>query len=102
MDEPIDTLEPALPEPPPPPLEPVAKASRIAEMDIVRGLAILGVFLINMPLFNAPAGAFFNNKASGWWVEWNHQAALWFIKVFAQGKFYTLFSYYSVWDLACK
>ena len=77
---------------PPPPLQPVAKAQRIAEMDIIRGLAILGVFLINMPLFNAPSQAFFNNKASGWWTEY-HQAALWFIHTFAQGKFYTLFSF---------
>ena len=81
------------PPPPPPPLEPVAKTQRIAEMDIIRGLAILGVFLINMPLFNAPSQAFFNNKVTGWWPEWNHQAALWFIHTFAQGKFYTLFSF---------
>ena len=99
MDElkgrPFESLETMPPEraPDPPPLEPVAKSSRIEEMDIIRGLAILGVFLINMPLFNAPSGAFFNNKASGWWMEWNHQAALWFINVFAQGKFYTLFSF---------
>ena len=64
MDEPLpnpEPIEPMLPQeepmmappppPPPPPLEPVAKAARIAEMDIVRGIAILGVFLINMPLF---------------------------------------------------
>ncbi len=80
--------------PAPPPLEPVAKAARITEMDIVRGIAILGVFLINMPLFNAPASAFFQStEATGWWPQWNHQAALWFISTFAQGKFYTLFSF---------
>ena len=79
---------------PPQSLEPVTKASRIAEMDIVRGIAILGVFLINMPLFNAPASAFFQpGWVTGWWPEWNHQAALWFINTFAQGKFYTLFSF---------
>ena len=90
-EEQSEPLIEALPEPPP--LAPVEGAARIGEMDILRGAAVFGIFLVNMPLFNGVSEVFFNNPRSGWWPEWYNQAALQFIQVFAQAKFYTLFSF---------
>jgi uncharacterized protein len=76
-----------------PSLQPVSRAARIAEMDYVRGLAVLGIFLVNMPLYNAPSPVYFNNEATGWFRGPYDQAALWFIRIVAESKFYTLFSF---------
>ena len=92
----MSTDEEQLPPPPPPPppaLAPVDRAERIGEMDVLRGIAVFGIFLVNMPLFNGVSGVFFNNPQTGWWPEWYNQAALSFIQIFAQAKFYTLFSF---------
>ncbi len=78
---------------PPPPLQPVARDDRVAELDYVRGLAVLGILLVNMPLYNAPFDVYFGNETSGWFQGFWDQAALWFVRIFAEAKFYTLFSF---------
>lgn len=94
--EPEIVAEPALvaePEQAPEPLAPVARQERIAAMDVLRGLAVLGIFFINMPLYVGPDTAFFNWENNPLWTSVNDRLATLFIYIFAQGKFYTLFSF---------
>ena len=88
-----DELQPEPPKPEPAPLTPVARQDRIAAMDVLRGIAVLGIFLINMPLYLAPSAAFFNWESNVLWPGTNDRLATLFIYIFAQGKFYTLFSF---------
>lgn len=81
------------PEPEPVPLAPVAQRERIAVMDVLRGIAVFGIFLINMPLFVAPSSGFFNWEQNTLWSAPADRLATLFIYIFAQGKFYTLFSF---------
>jgi uncharacterized protein len=74
-------------------LEPVARAARIAELDYVRGLAVLGILLVNMPLYNAPFDVFFSHDRVRRFTSAVDVAALWFVRIFAEAKFYTLFSF---------
>lgn len=85
-------LEIAL-EPEPIPLTPVARQERIAAMDVLRGIAVFGIFLINMPLFIAPANAFFGWESNPFWTAEKDRIATLLIYIFAQGKFYTMFSF---------
>ena len=34
---------------------PISKQERIASIDIIRGFALFGIFLVNMPAFHSPA-----------------------------------------------
>jgi uncharacterized protein len=77
----------------PTPLTPVARQERIAAMDVLRGIAVFGIFLINMPLFIAPANAFFGWESNPLWTAERDRLATLSIYIFAQGKFYTMFSF---------
>jgi uncharacterized protein len=90
--EPAQPVE-QVPEPEPVPLAPVARQERIAAMDVLRGIAVLGIFLINMPLYVGPMAAFFNWENNPYWTSTPDRLATLFIYIFAQGKFYTLFSF---------
>lgn len=67
------------------------KQERIALLDIVRGLAVLGILLMNIRLFSEPHAAYFNPLAGNdhtgldrlWWQ---------FQSVFADQKFMAIFS----------
>jgi uncharacterized protein len=64
-------------------LEPVAPASRIVEVDMLRGFALFGVLLVNMYGFGADS------------IAWNlpiDQLAFAIMRVFFESKFWTLFS----------
>lgn len=74
-------------------MEPVAPQNRIVLMDVLRGVAVLGIFLINMPLYVAPGSAFFHWDEMLLWTGQADRLALLFLHIFAQGKFYTLFSF---------
>lgn len=80
-------------QPEPIPLSPIARQERIAAMDVLRGIAVLGIFLINMPLYLAPSDAFFNWENNVLWTDPADRLATAFLYIFAQGKFYTLFSF---------
>ena len=73
--------------------EPVPLQERIAAMDVLRGIAVLGIFLINMPLYLAPEAGFFDWENNALWSNSADRLATLFIYIFAQGKFYTLFSF---------
>ncbi|XHS76915.1 DUF418 domain-containing protein [Burkholderiaceae bacterium UC74_6] len=80
----------APPEEPPAPLVPVAASQRIEALDVVRGFALLGIFLMNIEWFNRPFAAFNEGMPHGMsGADW---LASWFIGYFVQGKFWTIFS----------
>ncbi|MBO9543547.1 DUF418 domain-containing protein [Caulobacter sp.] len=66
--------------------------SRIALLDALRGLAVLGIFLCNIPLASEP------HAVATSLTEWPHglepaSVSVWWVtQVFFQQKFYTLFS----------
>ena len=69
---------------------PVAQAERIQVLDVVRGFALLGIFLMNIEYFNRPMGEMGLGLPSGlsgadWWASR-------LIYLLVQGKFWTLFS----------
>lgn len=68
---------------------PVAEGERIATMDILRGFALLGIFLMNIEFFNRPLQDFSTGLPLGEGID--HLAG-WLIYVFVQGKFWVLFS----------
>jgi len=71
-------------------LAPVANNERIHALDIVRGFALVGIFLMNVEWFTRPItflGTGVDASLSG-----ADYAASWAIYTFVQGKFWTLFS----------
>lgn len=69
---------------------PVKEKNRIVWIDIVRGFAILGIFIVNIGAFSAPY--FMYGGAKDAWNEQIDQFVQMLIDVFFQGSFYTLFS----------
>ena len=69
---------------------PVAPSQRIEALDVVRGFALLGVFLMNIEWFNRPVAALNEGMPRGLTgADW---LASWFIAYFVAGKFWTIFS----------
>jgi uncharacterized protein len=74
----------------PAPFTPVADSQRIEALDVVRGFALLGIFLMNIEWFNRPIAAINEGMPRGLTgLDW---LASWFIAYFVQGKFWTIFS----------
>ncbi|MCH1625830.1 DUF418 domain-containing protein [Ferdinandcohnia quinoae] len=71
-------------------LMPITVKERIQSIDVIRGLAILGIFLVNLPSFYAPMLYLDPEK---WWSGSLNQGTNQFIDIFAQASFYTLFSF---------
>jgi uncharacterized protein len=70
--------------------EPLAAGRRIEALDVVRGFALFGIFLMNIEWFNRPYAAFNEGMPRGLTgIDW---LASWFIAYFVQGKFWTIFS----------
>jgi uncharacterized protein len=69
---------------------PTLGGQRIQSLDILRGLAIFGILMVNMPLMNAPMVIIISDVKL--WTDLPNQLALGFIKVFFESKFYVLFS----------
>lgn len=67
---------------------PVSQHERIAAIDVIRGFALIGIFLVNMPTFHSPAFIEGNPNYSG--VDYWLQILL---QMFVQTKFYTIFSF---------
>jgi uncharacterized protein len=72
-------------------IEPVAPAERLAALDTLRGFALFGVLLVNMALFSRPLYVFMMDTP--WWTSPADRAAELLVRTFAEGKFYTLFSF---------
>jgi uncharacterized protein len=69
---------------------PIAASERIHALDIVRGFALIGIFLMNVEWFSRPIselGTGVDLKQTG-----INYAASWLIYTFVQGKFWTMFS----------
>lgn len=69
---------------------PVAAGERIQAMDVLRGLALLGIALMNVEFFNRPlsdlgAGMPADLHGADLWASW-------IIHTFVRGKFWTMFS----------
>lgn len=90
MEATADAAPPA-PETPPVPFVPIAENQRIEALDVVRGFALLGIFLMNIEGFNRFFGDIFGRgipaEAKG--LDW---LATFFVNYFVQGKFWTIFS----------
>ncbi len=67
---------------------PISGRERIVTIDIIRGFALLGIFLVNMPAFHSPAFLESHPDYSGvnYWLDLLFQ-------MFVQTKFYTIFSF---------
>jgi len=89
-DNAVEDPKPA-PAPPAAPFKPIAATERIEALDVVRGFALLGIFLMNIEVFNRFFGDIFGRgippEAQG--LDW---AATFFVNFFVQGKFWTMFS----------
>ena len=71
-------------------LAPITANQRIQALDVVRGFALLGIFLMNIEWFNRPISSLGQGMPPGltgadWWASW-------FVLYFVQGKFWTIFS----------
>ncbi len=69
---------------------PVTGQERIQLLDLLRGFALFGILMVNMPLFNNPFAIIFGGYSI--WDDPTSKAATWFIRFFFEGKFYILFS----------
>ena len=71
-------------------LLPVTTTQRIEALDVVRGFALLGIFLMNVEYFNRTINSLGEGMPRGLTgIDW---FASWFIAYFVQGKFWTIFS----------
>src|SRR6476659_3276498 len=73
-----------------PTFRPIASSERITALDVVRGFALIGIFLMNIEWFNRPIaelGMGLPTTATGadWWAGY-------LIYILVQGKFWTMFS----------
>ena len=73
------------------PLAPSPETERIEMLDLLRGVGVLGILLMNIYAFSMPGGAYFDPTVYG---GTNVSAyAVWiFTHLFAEAKFYSLFS----------
>jgi uncharacterized protein len=70
---------------------PVSAAERIASLDRLRGVAILGILVMNIYFFAMPFAAYFNPLRMGG-TEWYNIATWMFTHVFFDQKFMSIFA----------
>jgi uncharacterized protein len=70
-------------------IEPIAESERIDAMDILRGLAIVGILLMNIEWFSRSMVTLSTFDASLTGLD---HATGWLIRCFVEGKFYKLFA----------
>jgi uncharacterized protein len=72
-------------------LAPVQPAERIAVLDILRGFALLGICVINVPGFYSPY--FFEAAGEALYPAARDRAATWLVDLLGSGKFNSMFSF---------
>ncbi|MGV8922311.1 MAG: DUF418 domain-containing protein [Thermomonas sp.] len=70
--------------------KPIAASDRIHVLDVIRGFALLGIFMMNVEFFNRPLGEIGLGLPAA--VAGIDHWAGWFVYVFVRGKFWTMFS----------
>src|SRR3712207_4968297 len=70
----------------------VTEPDRIASLDVVRGVAVMGILAMNIVAFAMPFGAYMNPFAYGL-ETWADMASWAFSFVFVDGKMRGLFSF---------
>ncbi len=73
-------------------LGPVRPSERIAEMDILRGFALLGILVLNLLAFYAPL-SLRGSQAVEFYPGRLDTAVLWLMSFFGSGKFNAMFSF---------
>ena len=71
-------------------LAPIANSERIVALDVIRGFALLGIFLMNIEWFNRPISELDAGMQAG--ISGFDYWSSWFVHVFVRGKFWTMFS----------
>jgi len=84
-------IDPAPPPPQGPPLRPVGEAERIRALDVLRGFAIFGIFMVNIQFFCLPFMHAWGGPALAD-AAMNERLAQTVIKVFFEFKFISIFS----------
>ena len=72
------------------PLRPVQGHERIQTLDVIRGFALLGIFLMNIEWFNRPIAELGSGVPAG--LSGLDYAVAWFIHTFVASKFWPMFS----------
>ncbi|WP_335870158.1 DUF418 domain-containing protein [Bacillus sp. 2205SS5-2] len=80
-------------------MEPVKKSARIDSLDMMRGFALLGIFLVNMISFHSPI---FHYNPYQWWEGKGEENLYMFIDVLVQASFYPLFAMLFGYGLAIQ
>jgi uncharacterized protein len=70
--------------------EPVCASERILTLDLIRGFALLGILIMNMPAFNT--SFFVGYDGSHLWPQWWDRTAATLRDVIFSGKFNSMFS----------
>jgi uncharacterized protein len=70
---------------------PTSLSERIVSLDVLRGFALFGILVVNIQIFAMITAALQNPTSFGDLTGFNYVVAL-FMRVFAQGKFWTIFS----------
>ncbi len=70
---------------------PVEGKNRVFILDVLRGLALLGILMVNMPVFNTPFILVIGEGRM--WTDPLNKTAFWILDYFFHGKFYALFSF---------
>lgn len=71
-------------------IKPVSSQERIMLLDTLRGFALFGILMVNMPLFNNPHTIMMGDYSI--WTDSLSKSSMWFIRFLFEGKFYVLFS----------
>lgn len=71
-------------------MRPVQEGDRIASLDVLRGVAILGIFFVNMQLFAMPFMSMMGTDLPG--KPTSEHMAWGFMKIFCEFKFISMFS----------
>ena len=69
---------------------PVQPAERISEIDIVRGIALFGILMVNLSFFKIPV---MMDRMPSAFSPGLDQAVAWLIQLLFTGKFYAIFSF---------